>query len=110
MAAAGDDALCMDEEAVVAVIAGLSGRDFGKSMPPDVNPAVWQDVYRPVAGSRELYVKFTRSKDTDYTEPGRGIERLGALSVLRGIGFGASPGLLPARVIRVKFLSSSRSA
>jgi hypothetical protein len=41
------------------VIAHLAGRDFEKSMPSEVNPAIGQDVYKPVVRGRELYVKFT---------------------------------------------------
>ncbi len=58
-AADGAEALGMDEHAVVDVIAGLTARDFDKSMPSEVDPAIWQDVYKPVIGGRELYVKFT---------------------------------------------------
>jgi motility quorum-sensing regulator/GCU-specific mRNA interferase toxin len=53
------DSLGMDEQAVVDVIAHLSGRDFEKSMRSEVDPVIWQDVYKPVVGGRELYVKFT---------------------------------------------------
>jgi motility quorum-sensing regulator / GCU-specific mRNA interferase toxin len=49
----------MDEQAVVDVIGGLTTRDFDKSMPSEVNPAIWQHVYKPVIEGRELYVKFT---------------------------------------------------
>ena len=28
-------------------------------MPSEINPAIWQDVYKPVIEGRELYVKFT---------------------------------------------------
>jgi motility quorum-sensing regulator/GCU-specific mRNA interferase toxin len=28
-------------------------------MHSEVNPAIWQDVYKPVIEGRELYVKFT---------------------------------------------------
>jgi hypothetical protein len=58
-AADGADALGMDERAVVDVIAGLSARDFEKSMRSGANAAIWQDVYKPVVGGRELYVKVT---------------------------------------------------
>jgi motility quorum-sensing regulator / GCU-specific mRNA interferase toxin len=58
-AANGAEDLGMDEQAVVDVIAGLTGRDFDKSMPSDINPAIWQDVYKPIIDGRELYVKFT---------------------------------------------------
>jgi motility quorum-sensing regulator/GCU-specific mRNA interferase toxin len=59
-AAQGAEDLRMDELAVVDVIAGLSSRDFKKSMPSDSDAAVWQDVYKPVIKGRELYVKFTQ--------------------------------------------------
>jgi hypothetical protein len=28
-------------------------------MPSDINPAIWQDVYKPIIEGSELYVKFT---------------------------------------------------
>jgi 2-hydroxychromene-2-carboxylate isomerase len=49
----------MDEQAVVDVIASLTTKDLEKSMPSDRDPAIRQDVYKPVVDSRELYVKFT---------------------------------------------------
>ena len=49
----------MDKQAVVDVVAGPEGRDFDKSMPSNADPAIWQDVYKPAADGRELYVKFT---------------------------------------------------
>jgi motility quorum-sensing regulator / GCU-specific mRNA interferase toxin len=58
-AADGADDLGMDEQTVVDVIASLTAADFDKSMPSEVNPAIWQDVYKPIIGGRELYVKFT---------------------------------------------------
>ncbi|HEY5300499.1 MAG TPA: type II toxin-antitoxin system MqsR family toxin, partial [Acetobacteraceae bacterium] len=58
-AANGSEDLGMDEQTVVDVIAGLTARDFDKSMPSDVNPAIWQDVYKPAVEGRDLYVKFT---------------------------------------------------
>ena len=58
-AADGADDLGMDEQTVVDVIAGLTAADFDKSMRSEIDPAIWQDVYKPVAGGRELYVKFT---------------------------------------------------
>ena len=58
-AADGADDLGMDEQAVVEVIAGLTASDFEKSMPSAINPAIWQDVYKPVIGGRELYVKVS---------------------------------------------------
>ena len=58
-AAAGAEELGMDEQAVVDVIASLTRRDFDKSMPSDIDPAIWQDVYKPIVEGRELYVKLT---------------------------------------------------
>ena len=50
-AADGADELDMDVEAVVDLIARLAGRDFQKSMVSEVDPAIWQDVYKPVVGA-----------------------------------------------------------
>lgn len=55
----GAEDLGIDEQGVVDVVAGLTSRDFDKSMPSDINPAIWQDVYKPIIDGRELYVKFT---------------------------------------------------
>ncbi len=59
-AAEGAEQLDMNEQTVVDVIAGLTAQDFDKSMPSDFDPTSRQDVYKPVGGGRELYVKFTR--------------------------------------------------
>jgi motility quorum-sensing regulator / GCU-specific mRNA interferase toxin len=59
-AAEGAEQLDMNEQTVVDVIAGLTAQDFDKSMPSDFDPTIRQDVYKPVVGGRELYVKFTR--------------------------------------------------
>ena len=58
-AAIGADNVGMDELAVIDVIARLTPRDFDKSMRSETDPTVWQDVYKPIMGHRELYVKFT---------------------------------------------------
>lgn len=58
-AADGAEELGMDEQDVVDVIAGLRARDFERSMPSYVDPAISQDVYKPVVEGVELYVKFT---------------------------------------------------
>ncbi len=49
----------MDDDAVVAVIQGLGPTDFDKSMTSHANHRVWQDVYRPMTGGRNIYVKFS---------------------------------------------------
>lgn len=55
----GADALRMDDEAVVAVIQALTAADFEKSMTSHASSRIWQDVYRPTVGAKDLYVKFT---------------------------------------------------
>ena len=55
----GAEDLDMDDKAVVEVIAGLMSGDFEKSMPSNVNPEIWQDVYKPIVDGIELYVKST---------------------------------------------------
>ena len=55
----GAEDLGMDAQAVVDIIAGLTARDFEKSMRSEVDASVWQDVYKPVVDGKELYVKFT---------------------------------------------------
>ena len=55
----GAESMDMDEQAVADVISSLSSRDFDKSMRADLNPMIWQDVYKPIVKGRELYVKFT---------------------------------------------------
>jgi motility quorum-sensing regulator / GCU-specific mRNA interferase toxin len=57
-AATGAEELGMDEQAVVDVVGALTIDDFDKSMRSDVDPAIWQDVYKPIVEGRELYVKF----------------------------------------------------
>jgi MqsR (Motility quorum-sensing regulator) toxin of toxin-antitoxin system len=59
-AAEGAEDLGMDEQAVAAIIGGLTMQDFDKSMPSNLDRAIRQDVYKPTVGGRELYVKFTR--------------------------------------------------
>lgn len=64
-AANGADEIGMDDQAVVDAIAGLTAADFDKSMPSEIDSTVWQDVYKPVLGGRELYVKITRDPRGD---------------------------------------------
>ena len=56
----GAEGLGIDEQAVVEVIRGLTARDFDKSIPSDFDPAMWQDVYKPVIDGREFYIRFAR--------------------------------------------------
>lgn len=55
----GADDLGVDDAGVVAAIQALTPADFEKSMTSMANSKVWQDVYKPDAGGRRLYVKFT---------------------------------------------------
>ncbi|MGO9487134.1 MAG: type II toxin-antitoxin system MqsR family toxin [Rhodomicrobium sp.] len=55
----GADDLGIDDAGVVAAIQALTPADFEKSMTSMANSKVWQDVYKPDAGGRRLYVKFT---------------------------------------------------
>jgi motility quorum-sensing regulator/GCU-specific mRNA interferase toxin len=58
-AAEGADELGMDEQAVSDVVVELTASDFEKSMLSDIDLTTWQDVYKPIVGGRELYVKFS---------------------------------------------------
>lgn len=55
----GADDLDMDDTTVTTVIRALSAADFDKSMTSMADHRIWQDVYRPRAGGRTLYLKFT---------------------------------------------------
>lgn len=55
----GADALGMNDADVVATIQALSNSDFDKSMTANANHRIWQDVYKPTAAGKPLYVKFT---------------------------------------------------
>jgi len=62
----GAEDLGMDAQAVVDIIAGLTARDFEKSMRSEVDASVWQDVYKPVVDGRGLYVKFALLVESYY--------------------------------------------
>lgn len=46
-------------EEIIGVVAGLTPRDFYKSMTTHADHRVWQDVYRPKTPAGEVYVKLT---------------------------------------------------
>jgi motility quorum-sensing regulator / GCU-specific mRNA interferase toxin len=50
----GADDLGMNDQAVIATIQALRATDFDKSMTSYANPRIWQDVYRPKIGKKEL--------------------------------------------------------
>ena len=55
----GAMALGMSSADVVKVIQALDKTDFDKSMTSYADATNWQDVYKPIAAKRALYVKFT---------------------------------------------------
>ena len=55
----GADELDMDDAAVIEIIQALTLADFEKSMTSIADHKIWQDVYKPSAGNKKLYVKFT---------------------------------------------------
>lgn len=54
----GAAALGFDETAVVRCVLELTGNEFYKTMPSELVPGLWQDVYRPVFENEALYVKL----------------------------------------------------
>ena len=58
--------LGLSNEDVAAVIRNLRGKDFHKSMTAIHNARSWQDVYRPVSGGKELYVKLTKDAQGNF--------------------------------------------
>jgi len=49
----------LDADELRGVVAGLTARDFYKSMTTHASHMVWQDVYRPVTRRGAAYVKVT---------------------------------------------------
>lgn len=46
------------EDQALAVISNLTSRDFYKSMTDYADHTTWQDVYRPLVGSKQAYIKL----------------------------------------------------
>lgn len=59
LAVKGAAALGFDMDGMLAVIAGLTMRDFYKSMTTYQNNHIWQDVYRPQTRAGNVYLKLT---------------------------------------------------
>jgi motility quorum-sensing regulator/GCU-specific mRNA interferase toxin len=59
LAVKGAAALGFDMDGMQAVIAGLTMRDFYKSMTTYKNNHIWQDVYRPQTQAGKIYLKLT---------------------------------------------------
>lgn len=65
-AANGATDLGLEDEDVAAVVGNLTHKDFYKSMTAIHNNRLWQDVYLPTVGGKELYVKFTKDAEGNY--------------------------------------------
>ena len=48
----------LDTEGIKNVVVGLTNRDFYKSMTTLADSTLWQDVYLPLIGDRQAYVKI----------------------------------------------------
>ena len=55
----GAVALGLDVDGMLAVVMALTSADFHKSMTTHADHRVWQDVYRPMTPSGEVYLKLT---------------------------------------------------
>ncbi|MGI9276550.1 MAG: type II toxin-antitoxin system MqsR family toxin [Endozoicomonas sp.] len=62
-ALSGAASLGLDADGVVTIVKSLTSRDFYKSMTTYADHRVWQDVYRPVTSSGEVYLKLTVTDD-----------------------------------------------
>ncbi len=58
-ALSGAAALGMDFDGMLGAVRALTTKDFYKSMTTHAHHSVWQDVYRPITSSREVYLKLT---------------------------------------------------
>ena len=52
-------ALGFEFDGMVAVVFALTPKDFYKSMTTYMDDKIWQDVYRPVTISGDIYLKLT---------------------------------------------------
>ena len=55
----GAVALGFDFNGMLEVVLRLTHADFYKSMTTHADHRVWQDVYRPMTGAGEVYLKLT---------------------------------------------------
>jgi motility quorum-sensing regulator/GCU-specific mRNA interferase toxin len=55
----GATELGLDFDGMLEVVAGLSMRDFYKSMTTQGDHTIWQDVYRPQTHVGDVYLKLT---------------------------------------------------
>lgn len=55
----GGAALGFDFDSMIAVVMALTPADFYKSMTTHADHRVWQDVYRAITSTGEIYLKLT---------------------------------------------------
>ncbi len=55
----GGAALGFDFDSMIALVMALTPADFYKSMTTHADHRIWQDVYRPIASTGEIYLKLT---------------------------------------------------
>jgi len=55
----GATALGFDFDGMLTVVMALTQADFYKSMTTHADHKVWQDVYRPMTSTGEVYLKLT---------------------------------------------------
>ncbi len=55
----GGAALGFDFDSMIAVVMALTPADFYKSMTTHADHRIWQDVYRPITPTGEVYLKLT---------------------------------------------------
>lgn len=55
----GGAALGFDFDSMIAVVMALTPADFYKSMTTHADHRVWQDVYRAITPTGEIYLKLT---------------------------------------------------
>ncbi|MDP3331148.1 MAG: type II toxin-antitoxin system MqsR family toxin, partial [Methylococcaceae bacterium] len=55
----GATALGFDFDGMLTVVMALTQADFYKSMTTHADHRVWQDVYRPMTSTGEVYLKLT---------------------------------------------------
>ncbi len=58
-ALADGEALGFSFDEMISVVIALTAKDFYKSMTTHADHKVWQDVYRPVTTTGEIYLKLT---------------------------------------------------
>jgi motility quorum-sensing regulator/GCU-specific mRNA interferase toxin len=55
----GGAALGFDLDSMITVVMALTQADFYKSMTTHADHRIWQDVYRPITTTGEIYLKLT---------------------------------------------------